>query len=226
MKLSDTVLARTSMASARAGSLLTFSRQVRGHRTTLVTVTACPDGSAEITLERGSPALLQLMARPLAVLTVAPPWCEPLTLHGGVRKLPSDDGDRHVRLHLSGAVVRLGRPCRTIDPEEYAAAAPDPLHPDVPAVLAHLNAGHTDALAACLRAQGRDAAFVEAAALDTHGLTVLSVGAAGVERVRLTFPRPVERLSQLPGGIAGLLRARCARDCEHDPGRRARGEQP
>jgi len=215
MTPNDAVLARTSLASARAASLLTFPRLARGHLTTVVTVAARADGSAEVLLDRDSAALRQITARPLAVLRVAPSWCEPLTLHGAVCRLPGVDRGGRVRLVLEAAAVRVGQPGRVVDADHYAAAQPDPLHEDAPAVLSHLNAGHGDALTACLRARGRQVGFVEATGLHADGLTVLAVCTDGTELVRLPFPRPVARLADLPAGLAAVLTARCGCHCRH-----------
>ncbi|HWH28973.1 MAG TPA: DUF2470 domain-containing protein [Mycobacteriales bacterium] len=209
----DAALARTSLASARAGTLVTFGRQARGHLSTLVQVAACPDGNARIALAPGCPALSRLTARPLAVLRVAPAWCAPVALHGGVRRLPGRDEAGRVCFLLHAALVRLGRPCRPVDAADYAAAAPDPLHAEAAGVLSHLNAAHTEQLAACLRARGHAAAFVQAAGLDSGGLTVVAVSTAGAQTVRLDFPYPVSRLAELPGGLAPVVSSGCVSCC-------------
>jgi hypothetical protein len=81
-----------------------------------------------------------------------------------------------------------------------------------PTVLAHLRDHHAAGLAACLRARGHDAHWVEPRSLDAAGLDVLAVGPDGVELVRLAFPAPVSRLQDLRAGLAVALTCRCAGD--------------
>lgn len=91
----------------------------------------------------------------------------------------------------------------------YGSAEPDPLALDAPAVLAHLNDAHADALAACLRAVGHRAEFAYAVGLDSGGLSVTAGTATGVNLVCLAFPSPVTALSQLPTSLSLVLRPRC-----------------
>ena len=207
----DAVRARTSVDRARVGQLTTYGRHPSSSRTTSVGLQARPDGSVEVHLSTGAPAVAQLLARPLATLQVAPPWCEPVLLHGGARRLPglTDGGALVFRLEV--AAVRVGSPPALVDESAYAAARPDPLRCDAPAVLAHLNEGHTDALSACLRARGHEAAFAEATRLDAGGLTVVAVGQDGADTVRLRFPTPVAALDELPPSLSWVLQPGC--DC-------------
>jgi hypothetical protein len=108
-----------------------------------------------------------------------------------------------------------------VDETAYAAARPDPLRCDAPAVLAHLNVGHADALSACLRAFGHDVAFAEATRLDAGGLTVVAVGSEGADTVRLRFPTPVAALDELPPSLAWVLQPGCS--CCGTPDRTADG---
>jgi hypothetical protein len=170
-----------------------------------------PDGAVDVHLRPGARACRSCSQRPLATLRVAPPWCEPVLLHGGARRLPglTDGGALVFRLEV--AAVRVGSPPALVDETAYADARPDPLRCDAPAVLAHLNEGHADALSACLRARGREVAFAEATRLDAGGLTVVAVGQDGADTVRLRFPTPVAALDELPPSLAWVLRPGC--DC-------------
>ncbi len=129
----DAVRARTSVDRARVGQLTTCGRHPSSSRTTSVGLEARLDGSVEIHLSTGAPAVAQLLARPLATLQVAPPWCEPVVLHGGARRLPglTDRGALVFRLEV--AAVRVGSPPALVDASAYAAARPDPLRCDAPA---------------------------------------------------------------------------------------------
>ncbi len=205
----DAVRARTSVDRARVGQLTTYGRHPSSSRTTSVGLAARGDGAVELHLSPAAHAVAQLLARPLATLRVAPPWCEPVVLHGGVRRLPGLTGRGELVFRLEVAVVRVGSPPVVVEEPVYAAARPDPLRCDAPAVLAHLNEGHADALSACLRACGREAAFAEATRLDAGGLTVVAVGPDGADTVRLRFPSPVAALDELPPSLAWVLRPGC-----------------
>jgi hypothetical protein len=216
-------LARTAVACARVAALTTYARHPSGHTTTPASVSARDDGSVEVALAWASPAVRQLLARPLATVRVSPAWCEPVVLHGSARRLPVDDAGR-VRFHVQPGSVRVGPGALPVDVDLYADALPDPLRHDAPGVLAHLNGGHSEALAACLRARGHDVGFAQASGLDAGGLTVTAVGPDGVSTVRLAFARPVSRLGDLPGGLAAVLTGRCG-DCRHrDRGPGATGD--
>lgn len=202
----DAVDARTSVDCARVGALTTCARQPGSRHTTTVAVRARADGSVEVQLARDACAVRQLLARPVAVLRVAPVACEPVLLHGSARRLPGVSPTGALVFHLEVAAVRVGSPAVLVDPPTYAAAEPDPLRADAPAVLSRVNAGHAEALAACLRAGGHDAAFAHATRLDSGGLTVVAVGSQGVDTVRLQFPAPVARLADLPASLGCVLR--------------------
>jgi Protein of unknown function (DUF2470) len=89
-----------------------------------------------------------------------------------------------------------------LDPEEYAAARPDPLAGTEAALLDHLLSGHPTELrrlAAQLPGPVREAAVP--VALDRYGL-VLRCGAGDV---RLPFGAPVRSPRELPGRMRELL---------------------
>ena len=219
----EAVAARTAVACARLAALTTYARHPSGHVTTPVQVASRDDGSVEVALEASSVALRQLLARPLATVRVAPPWCEPVVLHGSAQRLTTPGAAGRVLFRVQAACVRLGPARLPVDGDAYAAAAPDPLRHEAPAVLSHLNGGHAEALAACLRARGHAADFVHAASLDAAGLTVTAVSADGVSTVRLLFPAPVARLADLPGGLPALLRDGCG-CCRQQGGRPDAGD--
>lgn len=201
--------ARTSVDCARVGSLTTYARHPSRQHTTTATVRPRPDGTVEVVVGRESVAARHLVSRPVATLQVAPDACQPVLLHGAARRLPGVRGGDALAFHLDVAAVRVGATGILIDEHAYAAAAPDPLRHDAPGVLAHLNSGHGDALAACLRARGSDVGFVHATGLDAAGLTVAVIGGEGVDTVRLRFPRPVASLTELPVSLTAVLSPRC-----------------
>jgi hypothetical protein len=212
----DAVLARTSVACARVATLTSYARQRDRRTPTTVSMSARTDGSVEVALTPTSLAVRQLLARPLASVRVAPAWCQPVKLHGAARRLPGLDPSGRAVFHIAAGAVRVGPEGTPVDADSYATAQPDPLRDDAPAVLRHLNTGHGDALTACLRACGHDTGFVYAAGLDAAGLTVLAVAGTGVTTVRLAFPAPVSRLSDLPPGLGAVLAPSCRCCCSHD----------
>ena len=202
--------ARTALASARIGSLLTYARgRCVPPRRTTVALEGDDEGSLVIRLPPGSLAAAQLRVRPLATVQVTPPGCETVTVQGiGHHLAPSGDG--LLRYRLTVAAVRIGERSRTAVPvAEFWAALPDPLRDAAPAVLRHLSQCHGEALAACLRARGHDALWAEPRGLDCRGMDVLGLGVDGVELVRLAFPERVARLEDLPAGLAVPMLCQC-----------------
>ena len=210
MPVDDAALqARTSVAAARVGQLTTYARHPSSQHTASVCVHPRPDGTVEVLLAQDAVGVRQLLARPVATLEVAPPDCRPVLLHGAVRRLPGRGSNGTLRFHLDVAAVRVGAPAVLVDERSYLAVTPDPLAHEAPAVLAHLNGGHAEALAACLRAAGRTVAYARATGLDAVGLTVAAVTPDGVDLVRLRFPQRVTALDQLPTSLAVALSPRC-----------------
>ncbi len=205
----DALRARTSVACARVGLLTTYARHPSSQRTTSVTVAARGDGTVEVALARDAVGVRQLLARPVATLELSPVGCAPVLLHGAARRLPGVGAQGTLTFHLQVAAVRVGSPSVLLDERAYAAAVPDPLAREQADVLDHLNTGHADALAACLRAVGHEVAYARATRLDAAGLTVVAVRPAGVDTVRLTFPRRVAALGDLPPSLGAVLSPRC-----------------
>ena len=206
------VVARTSLDCASVAALTTYPRSAtaRPHLTN-VAIQAEDDGGAVMLLRPGSLAARQSEESPCATVQVAPAGCHRMALQGTVRRMPSRDGGGRLAFRLEPRTVRLLANCGEIDVEitAYAGVGPDPLRRDAPAVLAHLRERHAHQLAACLRAQGHDALFVDATRLDRHGLTVTAVGAEGVSQVHLAFPAMISRLTDLPPGLSVALMCRC-----------------
>lgn len=204
--------ARTSVASACTGALVTYPRY---GSPVLATVSVRAGGSGLVfSLTEGNPATRVLGVRPLATVRVAPAGCELTSLQGAVHGLPRVEGSRLVEFALDIGAVRLGpRWSEVVDLDDYRAAEPDPLRADAPAILAHLRRDHGPDLTDCLRAQGHtQARWVQAHSLDRYGLELSVLDDDGVARVRLDFPNAVGSLEDLGPGLYVALRGRCA-DC-------------
>lgn len=95
---------------------------------------------------------------------------------------------------------------------EYAAAAPDPLWRQAPAVLVHLERYHEPELVSCVRAHGLAAAeAVIPRSLDRFGLRLLVLMPSGTVAVRLAFPDgPVTGLHEVPVSVRAMMTCRCA----------------
>lgn len=210
MDSSEKVLqARSSVAAARTGLLTTYARHPAGQTTTTVAVRPRPDGTLDVHLRRDALGVQQLLARPVATLELHPTGCQPVLLHGAVRRVAGTGTGGALLFRLDVATVRVGVPAVSVDVHDYAAAAPDPLAHQAAGVLDHLNSAHGEALTACLRAVGHRLGYAYATGLDTAGLTVAAVHIAGVDVVRLPFPHPITDLAQLPTSLAVVLDPRC-----------------
>ncbi len=204
-------LARTAVHAARFGSLSTYPR-LAPHRphTTMVQVVGQGDGSVLAYLRPRAPGALMLLQRPLATVRVAPAGLHTVTLHGRARRHPNADTDQLHAFEISVGAVRIGHAAElTVDAARYGEARPDHVRAQAPALLKHLNLGHSPELAACLRSHGVDAETAEATALDHQGLTAVGVGPSGVSQVRLSFPAPVTRLQDLGAGLCAVLHCQC-----------------
>ncbi|MEU7617464.1 DUF2470 domain-containing protein [Micromonospora rifamycinica] len=103
------------------------------------------------------------------------------------------------RLETAGTVHR-------VDPGEYAAAEPDPLHADEATVLADLADRHGPQVVAYLRRQldlaGDEPRVVR---LDRYGLIVAYGRPGDRRRARLPFPHPVTDRADLPHLLHPIL---------------------
>ncbi|SCF04357.1 Protein of unknown function [Micromonospora purpureochromogenes] len=100
---------------------------------------------------------------------------------------------------------------RRVDPGEYAAAEPDPLHTIEPELLADLTDHHEAQVAAYLRghldlAGGRP----RVVRLDRYGLVVAYGGPGDRRRARLAFPHPVADPAELSRLLHPMLCPRAA----------------
>jgi heme iron utilization protein len=114
-------------------------------------------------------------------------------------------------LRLEVAAVRyvggFGR-MSWVDPGDYAAAEPDPLHPVAAAVLGHMNADHADALVTLCRAFGGRAGVVAASmtAVDRYGFEVVAAFEGDRrEAVRIGFRSPQASADEVRAELIGML---------------------
>ncbi|MET8637963.1 DUF2470 domain-containing protein [Streptomyces sp. NPDC004074] len=96
-----------------------------------------------------------------------------------------------------------------VDPDEYAAAEPDPLATAEAGLLTHLAEAHPDAVERLTRLVEPDslhgAVRVRPLAVDRHGLTLRIERARDHGDVRLAFHRPADDLAQLTERMHVLL---------------------
>ena len=208
--------ARTALAQARVGSLISRNSAVAGSMT-LVRVSDRPDGTPVVQLERGSHVVRLLRWCP--VVTVAIPGPTPfraLHLTGTASKCPPLD-ERLSAYRLTLLSTRLvSTSSVTVPVTEFCRAEPDPLWRVAPAALSHLAEAHAAELVACVRAHDLpDAEAVEPRALDRYGLELAVLTGHGVRTVRLAFPSaPVSSLDEVNDGLRALLTCRC-HACSH-----------
>ncbi|MFH8367097.1 DUF2470 domain-containing protein [Streptomyces sp. NPDC018031] len=109
-----------------------------------------------------------------------------------------------LRLEVGEAYVDDLWGAQEVEPDEFAAAAPDPIAPHETDLLQHLHAAHADELRTLCGLLGDRACAAGSAvplALDRFGLRVRFSGAAGRPfDARFDFPEPVS-------GVTGLRRA-------------------
>ena len=198
--------ARTALARARVGSLITKGCALRPSTLTVVAVEEQPDGRPLVHLEESSPTVRKLGACRIATLSVASsvPSCRRLELTG--RLLPhrlSRPGHRSFR--LSPLTVRLvGATSLAVNTSEFRAARPDPFTGLAPAVLQHLADTHAPDLLAWVRAHGReDAQAVLPRSVDRYGIKLAVLEPTGVDQMRLVFPAgPIQHVAETATGPA------------------------
>lgn len=82
---------------------------------------------------------------------------------------------------------------------DYAAARPDPVAPQAPDAIAHLNADHADALLAMAQALSsfKDASEAKCVAADRYGIDLNLVTPEGLKSTRIDFAETIDA----PGGL-------------------------
>jgi heme iron utilization protein len=90
--------------------------------------------------------------------------------------------------------------------DQYQAATPDPIAPAAAGAIAHLNADHSDALAAIARAFGGhpDTETAVCSGIDRYGLDLRVNTPRGIAYARAGFPQPLDSPDQLRSATAQL----------------------
>ncbi|MEV5971190.1 DUF2470 domain-containing protein [Streptomyces sp. NPDC051921] len=137
-------------------------------------------------------------------------------IHGWLTCLPgiAEPGRMMLRLEIGAADVDDLWGSGTVDPEDFAEAAPDPVHLHETEVLQHLHAAHGDRMRELTALLGSHAAAivptrdVAPLALDRFGLRVrFSSGPDHCFDARFDFPRPVRDVTGLRREMHRLFEA-------------------
>jgi len=92
--------------------------------------------------------------------------------------------------------------------ESYAAAEPDPVKPVSAAAVEHLNADHSESLAAMARAFGGypDTVSATCTGADRYGLDLRVTAERGVAYTRVGYPKPIDSINELRLATVELVR--------------------
>jgi hypothetical protein len=125
--------------------------------------------------------------------------------------------DGRLALHPTRVVLEEPSGAVVVDPEEFAAAVPDPHVGAEAHLLTHLADAHPDAVERLTRLVGPDslhgAVRVRPLAVDRHGLTLRIERVRGHGDVRLPFHRPADDTGQLTERMHVLLNQASAASC-------------
>ncbi|GGL64166.1 hypothetical protein GCM10010129_04770 [Streptomyces fumigatiscleroticus] len=117
--------------------------------------------------------------------------------------------DGRLAFHPTRVVLRRPSGAVVVGPDEFAAAAPDPLAGAEARLLTHLADCHADAVERLTRLVDPDslqgAVRVQPLAVDRHGLTLRIERARAHGDVRLPFHRPADTIAQLTERMHVLL---------------------
>lgn len=118
-------------------------------------------------------------------------------------------GEGRLLLRPTGIVLRRASGPVAVDPEEFAAAEPDPLAPAEARLLTHLADRHGDAVERLTRLVDHTclhgAVRVRPLAVDRHGLTLRIEHTRAHGDVRLPFHAPADDVAQLTQRLHVLL---------------------
>nr|BFD81155.1 DUF2470 domain-containing protein [Streptomyces sp. Xyl84] len=125
--------------------------------------------------------------------------------------------DDHLEFRPKRVVLRQASGSVVVDPDEFAAAVPDPLATAEARLLTHLADAHPDAVQRLTRLVGPDvlhgAVRVRPLAVDRHGLTLRIERAWAHGDVRLPFHTPADDVTQLSERMRALLAQASAASC-------------
>jgi len=225
--------ARTAMRSSP-----TLEIVAGGMVTTIATHATDDSGRPMLTVERRSPLAEFLAGRPDPTpLVVHAAALRPLQVPDRVRtrvvlcgfltivrrpaehiaavlRLTSTRTEQTPRLEpgcllLRGEVLAINVDGLQVQPDAYAAAAPDPLVDHETAILGELLRNRTaDIIEICGLLEPEllaEATEIAPSGLDRHGITVWLSGPDRVCEIRLPFAVPVDHLDHLPGALGLLL---------------------
>ncbi|MFB7596629.1 DUF2470 domain-containing protein [Streptomyces sp. NPDC056160] len=125
--------------------------------------------------------------------------------------------DEHLVFQPRRVVLRQAPAAVVVDPEEFAAAGPDPLASAEARLLTHLADAHPDAVRRLTRLVAADslhgAVRVRPLAVDRHGLTLRVERARTHGDVRLPFHAPADDVARLTERMHALLAQASAASC-------------
>lgn len=200
------------MAGARVATVRVVCAPTRGQ---LVIAAVAPSVTGDLTLrlDGSSPLVVRLaQGHALTVTLAAPAPFSSLVAVGRARHLP-DDGDSAwtFAVEVAGLMLQgpLGRVQVAVD--DFWAVEDDPLAPEAPRVLAHLNDAHADELTACVRAHVEPRAeWVLPRSLDRFGLGLAVMTPDGISDVVLGFPNaPVSSMREVASSLRVALTCPC-----------------
>ncbi|GAA3309181.1 DUF2470 domain-containing protein [Streptomyces cinereospinus] len=123
----------------------------------------------------------------------------------------------HLALHATRVVLRRPSGAVVIDPDQFAAAAPDPLATAEARLLTHLAEAHPDAVERLTRLVEPGSLYgvvrVRPLAVDRHGLTLRVERRRAHGDVRLPFHTPADGVAQLTERMHALLAQANAAAC-------------
>ncbi len=184
-----------------------------------------PDGDVLLRFPADSPALRAAryaqydeLAAVLGITDVAPVAVPQrirgrASVAGWLTPAPGGQDCGLLRLEVGEIAVDDLWGAELVEPEEFAAATPDPLAGYEAELLQHLAAAHPGQLAwlaglLAVRSERRAApGSAVPVALDRLGLRVRFAGEAGPFDARFEFPAPVRRIAELRGAMRGLFDA-------------------
>jgi heme iron utilization protein len=94
-----------------------------------------------------------------------------------------------------------------VSPEDYAAAAPDPLASAAPGIIQHMNADHADALRGIANHVGESVDEASITSVDRLGFFVRMKTGDGVHGRRIAFPREVTSTDEARRVFIEMVRA-------------------
>jgi putative heme iron utilization protein len=94
-----------------------------------------------------------------------------------------------------------------ISQTDWRAAEPDPLAPSVADIVAHMNAGHADALLLYCKAfsRGTEITSAKMTGVDRYGFEISAITSSGPRPLRLAFGNPVSTPEEVRANLISLV---------------------